>query len=116
MPGVRYLPRVHVWGVDVSGIRLSETAAALETRLGLDAPLVTLRRSEQTWQARPVNLGLRLDTSATPAPAYALGRNGSWAENLLIYCGLLIYTEDFLPGVVYDERVARFYLEALARR
>ncbi len=110
----RIYPGVRVWGVDVGGMCLDEAAAALEAHLGLDAPLVTLRGPEQTWQARPRDLGLRLDTSATLAPAYALGRSGSWAENLLIHLGLLIYNEDFPPVAVYDEHVARSYLEALA--
>lgn len=110
----RIYPGVRVWGADVGGMRLDEAAAALETRLGLDMPLVTLRGPEQTWQARPVDLGLRLNPQATLAPAYALGRSGSWAENLSVHLRLLIYPKDFPPVVVYDEHQARFYLEALA--
>jgi vancomycin resistance protein YoaR len=110
----RIYPGVRVWGVDVGGMRPDEATAALEQRLGLDAPLVTLRGPESAWQARPVDLGLRLDPQATLAPAYALGRDLSWAENLLMQFSLLIYGEDVAPVAVYDERVARFYLEALA--
>jgi vancomycin resistance protein YoaR len=110
----RIYPGVRVWGVDVGGMRPDEAASALEQRLGLDTPLVTLGGPEQTWQARSVDLGLRLDSEATLAPAYALGRNGSWAENLLAHFSLLIYGEDVPPVAVYDEHVARLYLEALA--
>ena len=110
----RIYPGVYVWGVDVGGMRPDEAAATLENRLGLNAPLVTLRGPESIWQARPIDLGLRLDPQATLAPAYALGRNGPWIENLLVQLGLLIYGEDFPPVAIYDERVARLYLEALA--
>ena len=110
----RIYPGVRVWGVDIGGMRLDEAASVLEARLGLDAPLVTLRGPESTWQARPIDLGLRLDPQATLAPAYALGRDGSWGENMLAQLSLLIYPEDLPPIAVYDERVARFYLEALA--
>lgn len=110
----RIYPGVHVWGVDVGGMRPDEAAGVLEARLGLDAPLVTLRGPEQIWRARPVDVGLRLDPQATLAPAYTLGRDRSWAENLLVQFSLLIYGEDLAPVAVYDERVARRYLEALA--
>ncbi len=110
----RIYPGVHVWGVDMGGMRLDEAAATLETRLGLNAPLVTLRGPESIWQAHPLDLGLRLNPQATLAPAYALGRDGPWIENLLVQLGLLIYGEDFPPVAIYDERVARLYLETLA--
>lgn len=112
----RIYPGVYVWGVDVGGMRPADAAAALETRLGLDKPLVTLRGPEGIWQARPLDLGLRLDPQATLAPAYALGRSGPWVENMLVQLSLLISPENLPPVAIYDERVARLYLEALAAR
>ncbi|MCK4472265.1 MAG: VanW family protein, partial [Anaerolineae bacterium] len=93
-----------------------EAAAVLEDGLGLNAPLVYLRRPDRSWGVRPADLGLRLNPQATLAPAYQLGRDRSWAGNLLTHLRLLAYGENFPPIVVYDERVARFYLEALAEQ
>ncbi|MFQ6101771.1 MAG: VanW family protein [Anaerolineae bacterium] len=110
----RIYPGVHVWGVDVGGMRPEEAATALEHRLGLDTPLVTLRGPDRSWAVRPTDLGLRLDPQATVAPAYRLGREFSWAGNLLAHLELLLLGLDLPPVAVYDERVARLYLETLA--
>ena len=110
----RIYPGVWVWSVDVGGMRLEEAAAALEDGLGLNAPLVTLRGPDRSWSVRPTDLGLRLDPWATLTPAYYLGRDRSWVGNLLTRLRLLAYGENFPPVIVYDEHVARLYLEALA--
>lgn len=112
----RFYPGVWVWGVDVGGMRLEEAATALENGLDLNAPLVTLRGPNQAWTVRLTDLGVRIDSEATLSPAYDLGRDRSWAGNLLTHLWLLAYGESFPPVVVYDERVARFYLEALAKQ
>jgi len=110
----RIYPGVRVWGVDVGGMRPEEAVAALENGLGLDAPLVTLYGPERSWAVRPTDLGLRLDPAATLASAYHLGREFSWAGNLLAHLELLLLGLDLPPVAVYDERVTRLYLETLA--
>ena len=112
----RIYPGVRVWGVDVGGMRTEEASTALTDGLGLDVPLVTLRGPDRSWDVRLTDLGLWLDPSATLAPAYRLGREFSWIGNLLAHLELLIYGVDLPPIVVYDERVAHSYLEALAGR
>jgi vancomycin resistance protein YoaR len=112
----RIYPGVRVWGVDVGGMRPEEAAAALDDGLGLDAPLVTLYGPDRSWSVRPTDLGLQLDSSATLAPAYTLGREYSWSDNLLAHLWLLAYGQNFSPVVVYDERVPRLYLETLAEQ
>ena len=112
----RIYPGVWVWTVGVGGKRPAEAAAVLEDGLGLNAPLVYLRSPDRSWGVRPTDLGLRLNPQATLALAYQLGRDRSWAGNLLTHLRLLVYGENFPPIVVYDERVARFYLEALAEQ
>jgi len=107
-------PGVRVWGVDVGGMRTDGATAAIADGLGLDAPLVNLRGPDQSWTVRPADLGLQFDPSATLEPAYRLGREFSWAGNLLAHLELLIYGVDLPPVIIYDERVARFYLQALA--
>jgi len=113
----RIYPGVQVWGVDVGGMRPEEAAVVLEDGLGLNASLVTLGGSNSVWgvqTARPVDLGLRLNPRATLVPAYALGRDGSVVADFLNHLRLLARGENFPPVVVYDERVARLYLETLA--
>lgn len=112
----RIYPGVWVWGVDVGGMRPEEAAPALEQGLGLDQRLLTLRGPDRTWSARPVDLGLRLNPQASLAPAYQLGRVRPWTGDLLTHVGLLIYGQKYPPVLVYDERVARLYLEALAEQ
>jgi vancomycin resistance protein YoaR len=112
----RIYPGVRVWGVDVGGMRLGQAAAALERDLRFKEPLVTLRGPDRSWGVRPTDLGLRLDPWVTLVPAYYLGREGSWVGDLVAHLRLLAYGQDFPPVVVYDERVARLYLETLAKQ
>jgi vancomycin resistance protein YoaR len=110
----RIYPGVWVWGTDVGGMRPEEAAAALKENLEINMLLVTLRGPDRSWGVRPADLGVQIDTEATLAPAYALGREGSWSENLSRRLQLLLEAETLPPVAVYDEQVARFYLEALA--
>jgi len=112
----RIYPGVRVWDVDVGGARPGDAAAILERGLGVDAPLVTLRGPDGSWSVRPADLGLQIDPSATLSPAYALGRGQSWSDNLLTQLWLLVYGESFPPIVVYDEHIARLYVETLAEQ
>ena len=112
----RIYPGVRVWDVDVGGVRPGDAAAILERGLGVDAPLVTLRGPDGSWSVRPADLGLQIDPSATLLPAYALGRGQSWSDNLLTQLWLLVYGESFPPIVVYDEHIARLYVETLAEQ
>ncbi len=112
----RIYPGVRVWGVDVGGMRPGEATAALETGLGLNGPLVTLRGPDRSWNIRPTDLGLRLETPTTLSSAYALGREFSRPGNLLAHLELLLFGFDLPPTVVYDEREARLYLETLAEQ
>jgi vancomycin resistance protein YoaR len=75
---------------------------------------VTLRGPDRSWGIRPGDLGLQLDAEATLAPAYTLGREGSWPDNVSRRLQLLLEGESLPPVAIYDEQVARFYLETLA--
>jgi vancomycin resistance protein YoaR len=112
----RIYPGVSVWGVDVGGMRPEEAVTALEDGLGFNAPLVTLYGPDRSWSVRPTDLGLSFDPWATLSPAYYRGRNGVWTDNIVVRLHLMLYGEDFAPVVVYDERVARLYLETLAEQ
>jgi vancomycin resistance protein YoaR len=112
----RIYPGVRVWGVDVGGMRPEQAAAVLERDLRLDEPLVTLRGPDRSWGVRLTDLGLRLDPWITLVPAYYMGRGSSWVDDLMAHVQLLADGEDFPPVVVYDGRVARLYLETLAKQ
>jgi vancomycin resistance protein YoaR len=64
--------------------------------------------------SRRSDLGIQLHSEATLAPAYALGHAGSWSDNLSACLQLLLEGKNLPPVAVYDEQVARRYLEALA--
>jgi vancomycin resistance protein YoaR len=110
----RIYPGVWVWGIDVGELTLEEAAAALENNLKLDSIQVTLRGPDRSWGIRPSDLGIRLHSEATLAPAYALGREGTWSDKLSTRVQLLIEGQNLPPVTVYDEQTARKYLEALA--
>jgi vancomycin resistance protein YoaR len=110
----RIYPGVWVWGIDVSGLNLEEATSALQNNLELDAMQVTLRGPDHSWGIRPTDLGIQLHSEATLAPAYALGREGTQSDNLSTRVQLLIEGKNLPPVTVYDEQVARRYLETLA--
>ena len=110
----RIYPGVRVWGADVGGMRPQRAAAALERDLGLGEPILTLRGPDRSWGIRPADLGLRLDPWVTLVPAYYLGRSDAGVGDLLTHLQLLVRGENVPPVVVYDEHVARLYLETLA--
>ena len=123
----RIYPGVSVWGVDVGGMRLEEAVPVLEDGLGLDASLVKLYSPDRSWSVRPTDLGLQVDPWATLAPVYRLGRDRSssasslslfslWWDKLLLHLRLLVYGRDFPPVAIYDEHVARLYLETLTEQ
>lgn len=110
----RIYPGVWIWGIDVSGLTLDQAATALQNNLELDSMQVTLRGPDRSWGVRPTDLGVRLHSEATLAPAYTLGREGTWSDNLSTQVQLLIEGKNLPPVAIYDEQTARRYLEALA--
>ena len=110
----RIYPGVSVWGVDVGGMRPGEAAPNLEERITLDALQVAFEGAGLQQPAGFTDLGLRLNTQATLAPAFEYGRRLTRLQNLRTHLDLLVTSQDIAPIFVYDERVARAYLEALA--
>ena len=90
----RIYPGVWVWGIDVSGLNLDEAATNLQNNLELDSIRVTLRGPDRSWGIRPTDLGIQLHSEATLAPAYTLGREGAWSDNLSTRVQLLIEGEN----------------------
>jgi vancomycin resistance protein YoaR len=114
--GDRVYAGVWVWDVDIGGMWPDEAATLIEDSLGFDEPVVTLRGPDRSWGARPTDLGVRLDGRATLSPAYAMGRQATALGSLSAQLELLLDSQTLPPVIVYDERVARLYLEELARQ
>jgi len=112
--GDRIYPGVSVWGIELGGMHPTGAASRLEPPARLREPLITLHGPDRSWEVRPQDLGLRLDTSSTLAYAYQLGREPSLSRSLVSHLRLLALGANVPPIVVYDEADARHYLEALA--
>lgn len=112
----RIYPGVSVWSVDVGGMRVDEPPGALDEQLGLHEPFLILHGPGQSWTARPSDLGVQLERQATLNAAYRIGRGPSWASNLRAHLELLVDGQNTPPILVYDEQVARLYLETLAKQ
>ena len=110
----RVYPGVSIWGVDVGGLRPSDAAPALEEGVVLDSLLVAFDGAGLQRPARFTDLGLRLDAQATLEQAYQFGRGLSHVRDFLTHLELLVESQDLAPVFVYDEGVARTYLETLA--
>jgi len=110
----RIYPGVSIWGADVGGIRPDGAATRLEPPARLQESLVRLQGPDRSWDVSTVDLGLRLESAATLAQAYRLGRESSWSESLLSQVELLAFGANLPPVITYDESEARRYLEALA--
>jgi vancomycin resistance protein YoaR len=114
----RIYPGVSVWDVDVGGMRPDEAAPALVSDLGIDSPVIKLYGPDKSWSVRPTDVGLQLDPWATLVQVYYTGRDrsASISDRLLTHAQLMVYGEEFSPVVMYDEQVARHYLEVLAEQ
>ena len=112
----RIYPGASVWDVDVGGMRPDEAATVLVSDLGIDSPGIKLYGPDKSWSVRPTDLGMQLDPWATLVQVYYTGRDrsASIGDRLLTHAQLLVYGEEFSPVVMYDDQVARLYLEVLA--
>ncbi len=111
----RVFPGVSVSGVDVSGLRPAEAAARLAEKIAYTVNgRVVFEHSGQTWQARPAELGLYFDAQTSAQAAYLLGREGGRAERLAAQMRAWRGGAEISPLLVYDQRAAYRYLEAIA--
>jgi len=108
----RIYPGVNVAGMDLSNLRPEQAALDLSQALRYpDTGRIVFRDGDQFWVATPAELGLVFDPAATAMAAYQVGRGpGSFAAQLrLARSGVQI-----APAVIFDQRVAYAFLQALA--
>jgi len=112
----RIYPGVSIRGITVGGMRPEEAAAVLENGLTSKMPRLMLYGPDRSWSARVTDLGLQLHTQATVTAAYAVGRASTPPRSIADHLKLLLFGAEVSPVLVYDEQLARLYLEALARQ
>jgi len=112
----RIYPGVSVYGVDVSGLTVDETATTLQSALPDPTTLLlTLHDGERAWSHSWADLGIQFETSATAHLAYQVGREGApeqqYAAQLrALFVGWLLSPVVVLP----DPAQAATALSALA--
>lgn len=107
----RIYPGVWVEDVPVGGLRLEEAARRIQERLTV--PFVRLVGPEQTWDAPAADIGLQLLADATARAAFQVGRGPE--DGPITHLLLLIGGRSVAPILIFDESVARLYLQALAK-
>ena len=111
----RVLPGTTVIGVDVGGRdpwsaqRILTPALEREQRR-----TVAVSAPGQRLQVRPIDAGVRFDTEATAARAFARGRGGATQTLARLVAGLT--SVSIVPHAVIDEAALGVWLEAAAQR
>ncbi len=111
----KIFPGVWMAGIDMSGMTVEQSAAALAERLTYSTTGKIVFRSDQdVWVARPADLGLTMDVQASAQNAYLFGRNGNPLKRVTQEFGAWYRARSLSPLLVYDERQARAYLAGIA--
>ncbi len=113
----RIFPGVSVAGVDLTG--LAPQAAALKLNQTLSYPItgkVLFRDGDKVWVASPAQLGMVFDASSSAEAAYRLGRSGGLFGALTGQVRAKSFGDEVAPVVVFDQRVAYQYLQALSQQ
>ena len=111
----RVFPGITLAGVDLTNLTPEQATTALSQHLTYPTSgQVVFRDEDRLWVATPAELGLVLDTGSSIQRAYNVGRQGGLLTDL---AGQLNAWQGGLalkPVIVFDERVARGYLQNIA--
>ncbi len=111
----RIFPGVSVAGVDLSGLTPAE--ASLELSQTLSYPYtgkILLRDGARVWLVTPAQMGMAFDASASAQAAYRVGRSGGLFASLDAQIRARSQGLDTPPVILFDQRVAYQYLQALS--
>ncbi len=111
----RVYPGVFVDDVDLSGLSYEEIDQHLAEAMSFTYEgEIQFVYQDQTWTARPADLGYRLDPEASARQAFNIGRR-SWLPANAIEKGRAWFAGVQLsPVAVYDERMALNFLQTIA--
>jgi vancomycin resistance protein YoaR len=108
-------PGVSVAGIDISGLTPDEASARLWDQLTYPRQgRVAFQDGSTIWVATPGELGLVLDANNSASAAYQVGRSGNPVSQFFAQISALRLGKDLPPLLVYDENIARSYLQNLA--
>lgn len=109
-------PGVSIGGIDVGGLSANAAGAKItqELRILKEGRLV-LQGEGRSWTATPAEVGLFLDPDASVQQAYAIGRSGYWAENIVDKFSAWYYGVHLSPVLIYDQRMSMRFIESIAR-
>ena len=111
----RIFPGVSVAGVDLSGMKPVDAAVKLNQALSYpNQGKVLLRYGQNSWVASPAELGMVFDPSTSAMTAYKMGRNGGLFGALSGQLRAAGPGAKISPVIIFDQRVASFYLNQLA--
>lgn len=111
----RVYPGVYVQDLDLSGLTRQETDEQLEEalRYSYDGQ-VRFTFEDRTWDARPIDLGFRIDAESSAEKAYQVGRRGLLPVSLFDKGRAWFTGVQVSPVAFYDERVALDVLQSIA--
>jgi vancomycin resistance protein YoaR len=108
-------PGISVAGLDLSRMAPDEAATRLAEHIRYaESGKIVFRDGEKVWIARPADVGLFLDPENSAMAAYNRGRQGNPVYRVLSQFEAWYFGVDLPPQFVYDERIARSYLESIA--
>ncbi len=111
----RIFPGVSVAGVDLSGMKPVDAAVKLNQALSYpNQGKVLLRYGQNSWVASPAELGMVFDPSTSAMTAYKMGRSGGLFGALSGQLRAAGPGAKISPVIIFDQRVASFYLNQLA--
>jgi len=111
----RVFPGITLAGVDLTNLTPEQATTALSQHLTYPTSgQVVFRDGDRLWVATPAELGLVLDTGSSIQRAYNVGRQGGLLTDLAGQINAWQGGLTLKPVIVFDERVARGYLQNIA--
>jgi vancomycin resistance protein YoaR len=107
-------PGVSVYGVDLSGLTIDEAEATLSQQINYTEQGRILFRGDQTWVAKPSEVGLFFDAKTTAMAAHSVGRQGNLYTRLSEQFRAWYTGIELSPLLIYDARVAQRYISQIA--
>lgn len=107
-------PGISVAGVDLSGLSPDEAETVLSQQVTYPEQGRIVFMGDQTWVARPSEVGLFFDAKTSAMAAYSVGRQANIFTRLSEQFRAWYTGIELSPLLIYDARVAHRYLSQIA--